>query len=105
MDQSTKDAIALNSAAAALGVVGGAISKHAMNPTMRHGQLAVQVGSAVGAAAATGAGLGGSVAAGAAVVTAKVAVVAAVGVAAAPFVVAAGALGAIGYGLFKLFED
>jgi hypothetical protein len=105
MDDSTKDSLAINTTAAVLGAAAGAISKHAVTPTGHHGRLAMQVGSAVGAAAATGAGVSGSVAAGAAVVTAKVAAVAAAGAAAAPFVLAAGALGALGYGLFKLFED
>lgn len=90
--------------AAALGIGGavGALTKHAAKPGPgTRDSLAVQVGSAVGAAAASGAGFGGSIAAGTAIVTAKVAVVVAAGAAAAPFVLAAGA----GYGLYRLFKE
>jgi hypothetical protein len=105
MDESTKKAIAMNVGAAAIAGTAAAVTKHATTYHMARGQLAANVGSAVGAAAATGAGVGGSVAAGTAVVTAKVAAVTAGAVAAAPFVIGAAALGAIGYGLYKLFED
>ena len=105
MDEKTKNAIAVNGAAAAIAGTVAAITKQPTTYRMPKGQTAANVASAVGAAAASGVGVGGSVAAGAAVVTAKAAAVAAAGVAAAPFVLGAAAVGAIGYGLFKLFED
>lgn len=101
MKQSLKDQMVGQSAALTLGAAAGAITKHAITPSHGRGALAMQVGSAVGAASAAGAGLSGSMAAGAAVVTAKVATVAAFGVAAAPLLVAAGA----GYGLYKFFKS
>lgn len=105
MEDSTKKAIATNATVAVLAGTAAAVTKHPATYHMARGQMAANVGSAVGAAAANGAGLGGSVAAGAAVVTAKAAAVAAGAAAAAPFVLGAAAVGAIGYGLYKLFKD
>ncbi|MCP3918445.1 MAG: hypothetical protein GY711_23110 [bacterium] len=106
-------AIVAQGTAAGIGAAVGAVTKQtvASGRPMRGG-LAVQVGSAVGSAAAQGASVGGSAAAGAAVISGKAAVVgagaakvAAVSVAAAPVALPALALGAIGYGLFRLFSD
>lgn len=96
-----KKAALTNAAALGLGGAVGALTKHAAKPGPgTRNSLAIQVGSAMGAAAAGGAGLGGSLAVGTAIVTAKVAVVVATGAAAAPFVLAAG----VGYGLYRLFK-
>lgn len=105
MNQTTPtvtDAAAKQAAALTLGIVDGAVFKHAsvFRPTPAGGSFAMTVGSAIGAAGASGAGIGGSLTAGAAVVTAKVAAAAAIGAAAAPFLLAAGA----GYGLYRLFK-
>ena len=105
MNKITKEAIAHSSVVLMAGAAAAA-TKHATTYTHgKSGQMAANVGSAIGAAAANGAGVGGSIAAGAAIVTAKAAAVAATAAAAAPFVVGAAAIGAISYGLFKLFED
>ena len=100
-----KDAAAKQAASFGIGAAFGALTKHAANqPKGPHRSLALQIGSAVGAAAVGGAGLTGSVAAGTAVITAQVAAVttattAAVTVA-APFVAAA----AVGYGIYWLWK-
>jgi hypothetical protein len=67
--------------------------------------LAMQVGSAMGAAAERGAGVSGTVAAGTAVLTAKVVAVTAMATAAAPLVIGAAAIGVVGWGLYKVFGD
>ncbi len=96
-----KNAVLTNTAALGIGGAVGALTKHVAKPGPgTRNSLAIQVGSAVGAAAASGAGLSGSIAAGTAIITAKVAAVAVAGAAAAPFVLAAG----VGYGLYRLFK-
>ena len=107
----SKEQIASEQAALlALGATVGAATHKAWMPThavgdRRNPPIAVQVGSAMGAAAIGGAGFSGTVAAGTAVVTAKIAAATVVATAAAPFVLGAAAIGAVGYGLFKLFSD
>jgi hypothetical protein len=71
----------------------------------RNPGLALQIGSAMGASAAKGGGMNGAMAAGAAVVTAKVVAATAVATAAAPVVAAGAVIGAVGYGIYKLFKS
>ena len=106
MDDKIVTGVATQAAYTATGAAAGAATHHAITP--RSGSrtpLAVQVGSAMGAAAAGGAGVGGTIAAGTAVVTAKVVAVTALATAAAPFVLGAAVVGAVGWGLFKVFGD
>ena len=96
-----KNAAAKQAAAFGIGAAVGTLTKHAAKQAPgAHRSLAMQIGSAVGAAAAGGAGLSGSLAAGTAVVAAKVAAAVAIGAAAAPFVAIAGS----GYCLYRLFR-
>ena len=96
-----KEKALAQTAAMGMGAAFGALTKHAVTPSRgARGGMAIQIGSAMGAAAASGAGVSGTVAAGAAVVTAKLGVVAVVGVAAAPYV----AVAAVGYGIYRLFR-
>ncbi len=106
LSDATKKAVATQATAAAVGATIGAITKKAVTPrTGMRGRTVAQIASATAAAAAGGAGLGGSVAAGTAVVTAKLAVVAAATTAAAPVVLGVAAVGALGYGIYRLFKD
>ncbi|MDR4469872.1 MAG: hypothetical protein MRJ68_16505 [Nitrospira sp.] len=92
---------------AALGAGFGAVTHQTIKNTMggRPTPIVAQVGSAMGAAAVGGAGIGGTLAAGGAVVTAKVTAGIALATATAPIVIGASAMGAIGYGLYKLFKS
>ncbi|MGZ8160571.1 MAG: hypothetical protein ACXWT4_17465 [Methylobacter sp.] len=88
------------------GAAVGAVSHKALTAgSPGHPNTAMQIGSAMGAAATGGAGVSGTVAAGVGVVTAKVTAVTVAATAAAPFVLGAAAVGALGYGLYKLFAD
>jgi hypothetical protein len=105
MDEKLRNAMISQSAQAATGVAYGAVTKHAFTPRPgNRGATTIQVASAMGAAAAGGAGVSGTVAAGTAVITAKVVAATAVATAAAPLVLGAAAVGAVGYGLYKLFK-
>jgi hypothetical protein len=97
---------ATQAALTATGAAIGAATHHAIKP--RSGSrtpLAMQVGSAMGAAAVGRAGVSGTIAAGTAVVTAKAVAVTAMVTAAAPLVIGAAAIGAVGWGLYKVFGD
>jgi hypothetical protein len=99
-------AAAKQAAYTAAGAALGAVTQHASKPgSGGQNPIALQIGSAMGAAAAGGAGVGGTLAAGAGVVTAKVAAGVALATAAAPFVVGAALIGAVGFGIFKLFDS
>ncbi|MCA8974250.1 MAG: hypothetical protein KDC98_05985 [Planctomycetes bacterium] len=90
-------------AGAAFGAITGNPIRSALGP--RCPNTAIQIGSAITSAARAGASVGGSLAAGAAVVTGKAAAIYAatttVAVAAAPIA----AVGAIGYGLYRLLKS
>jgi hypothetical protein len=106
VDDKVVTGAAAQAAYTATGAALGATTHHAIAP--RSGSrtpLAMQVGSAMGAAAAGGAGVSGTIAAGTAVVTAKVVAVTALATAAAPLVIGAAAIGAVGWGLYKVFGD
>jgi hypothetical protein len=106
VDDEIVKGVATQAAFTATGAAIGAATHHAITP--RSGSrtpLALQVGSAMGAAAARRAGVSGTIAAGTAVVTAKVAAVTALATAAAPLVIGAAAIGAVGWGLYKVFGD
>jgi uncharacterized membrane protein YedE/YeeE len=106
MDDKIATGVATQAAYTATGAAIGAAAHHAIT---RHSgsraPLAVQIGSAMGAAAVRGAGVTGTIAAGTAVVTAKVVAVTALATAAAPIVLGAAVVGAVGWGLFKVFGD
>jgi hypothetical protein len=106
VDDKVVTGAAAQAAYTATGAALGATTHHAIAP--RSGSrtpLAMQVGSAMGAAAAGGAGVSGTIAAGTAVVTSKVVAVTALATAAAPLVIGAAAIGAVGWGLYKVFGD
>lgn len=90
---------------AAVGAGMGAVTRETLK---RPWPIAAQIGSAMGAAAVGGAGVYGTLAAGGTVVTAKVAAGVALATAAAPVVIGAaavGAVGCVGYGIYKLFKS
>jgi hypothetical protein len=106
MSDKVGDAIAKQTVYTASGAAFGAATHHAITPRAgNQTPLAMQVGSAMGAAAVGGAGVGGTIAAGTAVVTAKVVAVTALATAAAPLVLGAAAVGAVGWGLYKLIQN
>lgn len=106
--KSTEQVVAEQATALGLGAAVGAVTHKTMTATHSMGDprnppLAAQIGSAMGAAAIGGAGVSGTLAAGTAIVTAKIAAATVVATAAAPFVLGAAAVGAVGYGIVKLF--